>query len=148
MTENHPDARQETGNDFKLPLRVYYEDTDAAGVVYYANYLRFCERARTEYLRELGFEQQQLLAERCIGFVVKSVRAEYISPARLDDQISVNTRILQLGGASMVFEQKILRGAELLFDSSICIACVDTTRQRPTALPADLRSLLKATVQP
>jgi acyl-CoA thioester hydrolase len=147
MIENEPGARLQPGNDFKLPLRVYYEDTDAAGVVYYANYLRFCERARTEFLRGLGFEQQQLLDERRIGFVVKSVRAEYISPARLDDQLSVDTRITQLGGASMVFDQKVMRGAELLFDSSISIACVDTTRQRPTALPADLRTLLKATVQ-
>lgn len=148
MTENEPSPRPQLGNDFQLPLRVYYEDTDAAGVVYYANYLRFCERARTEFLRALGFEQQQLLVERRIGFVVKSVRAEYIAPARLDDKLIIQSRVVRMGGASMIFDQKVMRGAELLFDSSISIACVDTTRQRPTGLPADLRTLLKAIVQP
>lgn len=148
MTDNAPGARREPPTNHTLLLRVYYEDTDAAGVVYYANYLRFCERARTEFLRALGFEQQQLLCERRIGFVVKSLRGDYVSPARLDDQLGVDTRIVRLGGASMTFEQKIRRGAELLFDASISIACVDTTRQRPTPIPADLRILLKATVQP
>lgn len=128
---------------FRLPLRVYYEDTDAAGVVYYANYLRFCERARTEWLRLAGFEQQHLLIERHIGFVVKSVTADYRLPARLDDALTVVSHVCHAGRASLTFEQKVMRGAELLFDSKIIIACIDTLKQRPTAIPADLRTQLE-----
>ncbi len=129
---------------FVWPLRVYYEDTDAAGVVYYANYLRFCERARTEALRELGFEQDRLMRERALGFVVKSVAAHYLIPARLDDALRVRSHIEKLGGASLTFLQEILREEELLFTSRIIIACMDLTRQRPTSIPSELRSKLKA----
>ncbi|HRP96853.1 MAG TPA: tol-pal system-associated acyl-CoA thioesterase [Rhodocyclaceae bacterium] len=132
---------------FVLPIRVYYEDTDAAGVVYYANYLRFCERARTEWLRALGFEQRQMLAEHGVAFVVRALSADYVSSARLDDALTVETRISKLGRASLVFSQKVLRGSELLFDSLITIACVDTRRKRPASLPNPLRTLLQSRVQ-
>ena len=132
---------------FLWPLRIYYEDTDAAGVVYYANYLRFCERARTEVLRSLGFEQDRLMRENALGFVVKSVAAEYLMPARLDDTLQVRSHIEKLGGASLTFLQEILRNEELLFTSRIIIACVDLTRKRPTSIPLALRNQLKAHVQ-
>lgn len=132
---------------FVWQVRVYYEDTDAAGVVYYANYLRFCERARTEALRSLGCEQRTLMLEHGLGFVVKSVAVDYLKPARLDDALVVRSHIVQLGGASLTFAQSILRGAELLLTSRIIIACIDLARQRPASLPPELRSTLKALVQ-
>lgn len=127
-----------------LPVRIYYEDTDAAGVVYYANYLRFCERARTEWLRSLGFQQQELLHARSIAFVVRSVEARFLSAARLDDALDLVTRVVELRGASLTFEQRLFREGELLFDSRISIACVDTLRNRPTPIPQDLRTPMQA----
>lgn len=127
---------------FVHPVTVYYEDTDAAGVVYYANYLRFCERARTEALRTLGYEQQRLMQEQALGFVVSHVSADYLAPARLDDSLQVISRISKVGRASLTFLQEIVRDTERLFSSSIIIACLDMTKQRPTAIPAELRSLL------
>lgn len=139
-------AHQSFSCEFDFPLRVYYEDTDAAGIVYYANYLRFCERARTECLRDLGVEQGRMLREQGIGFVVNTMQAEYKRPARLDDALNVVTTVERLGRASLVFSQKILRNQELLFDSHISIACVDTVRQRPIAIPTELRLLLQSVV--
>lgn len=130
---------------FILPARVYYEDTDAAGVVYYANYLRFCERARTEWLRALGFEQQVMLKSCNTAFVVRSIEARYLAPARLDDALSVVSRIEDLGRASLVFAQQVLRDDQVLFDSHISVACVDTARGRPTQIPTALRASLSAT---
>lgn len=130
---------------FTISARVYYEDTDAAGVVYYANYLRFCERARTEWLRELGFEQHDMLSTHKVAFVVRSVEAEYLAPARLDDMLTIATRVCDIGRASLGFAQSVLRGEELLFDSRISVASIDTIRGRPTAIPAALRALLPDT---
>lgn len=131
-----PGATPPDGADFRLPVRVYYEDTDAAGVVYYANYLRFCERARTEWLRALGFEQQSLLADQGVGFVVRSVQADYLSPARLDDELTVVSTIAGLRKASIVFRQEIQRKGERLFAAQVVLACVDWRRQRPVAIPS------------
>lgn len=128
---------------FSLPIRVYYEDTDAAGVVYYANYLRFCERARTESLRELGFEQQTLLAGPRIAFVVRSVTADYLSPAFLDDALRVVSNLESLGGASLVFVQRVQRGDDVLFAGRFVIACVHVDRKRPVPFPTDIRSKLQ-----
>ncbi len=125
---------------FILPIRVYYEDTDAAGVVYYANYLRFCERARTEWLRELGIGQQALMDAAGIAFVVRSVKADYLQPARLDDALEIVTRIAALRRASLLFEQDILREGQLLFSAQVLIACIDHRRQKPTPIPAHLHS--------
>lgn len=132
---------------FTIAARVYYEDTDAAGVVYYANYLRFCERARTEWLRHLGLEQRGMLSEQKIAFVVHTVEARYLAPARLDDLLSVCTRVAAIGRASLDFEQTILRGEELLFTTRISVASVDTARGRPIAIPAALRALLPEPAQ-
>lgn len=127
---------------FSILVRVYYEDTDAAGLVYYANYLRFCERARTEWLRTLGFNQHRLMADAGIAFVVRSVEAQYRTPARLDDVLDVVSCISKLGGASLEFCQKIYRKEELVFSALISIACLDVARHRPTPLPSELRNRL------
>lgn len=125
---------------FTLPVRVYYEDTDAAGVVYYANYLRFCERARTEWLRSMGYDQRTLIETAGIVFVVRSVQADFKSSARLDDALEVVSSVAKPGHASLVFSQKIIRNQELILDSTVCIACVDTRTRRPCAIPPDLRT--------
>ncbi|MDP3038087.1 MAG: tol-pal system-associated acyl-CoA thioesterase, partial [Rhodocyclaceae bacterium] len=97
-----------------LTVRVYYEDTDAGGVVYYANYLKYLERARTELLRELGFEQHQLAGEAGLAFAVRSLSVEYLKPARLDDLLEVATRIEALGRAQVTFAQSVVRAEETL----------------------------------
>lgn len=132
---------------FSLPVRVYYEDTDAAGVIYYANYLRYCERARTEWLRAAGFEQQTLLTEQRLGFVVRSVAGDYLSAGMLDDALHVTTAVESLRGASLVFVQEVMRGTEVLFRGRFVIACVNLDKKRPTPLPADMRKKLEKLVQ-
>lgn len=115
---------------FSLPVRVYYEDTDAGGVVYYANYLKFYERARTDWLRAIGLEQGRLAADQNIIFVVRSVKADYLQPAVLDDLLDVVTTLGKLGHASLVFDQKIQRGGQTLFEALITIACIDRAQTR------------------
>ena len=131
----------------EIGVRVYYEDTDAAGIVYYANYLRFIERGRTEFLRALGHDQHRLMAEG-VAFAVRSVQAEYLKPARLDDLLTVDTTIVELGRAQLVFAQRIRRGDELLLDAKIRIACIDPGRGKPIPMPraihAQLATLSKA----
>lgn len=123
---------------FRLPVRVYYEDTDAAGVVYYANYLRFIERARTEWLRELGFEQQALLTSTGGGFVVRALQADYLSPARLDDALEVVTTVDSLRRARIAFNQRVMRADDRLFEARVVLAFVDWNRQKPVPLPVAL----------
>ncbi len=130
---------------FTLPVRVYYEDTDAGGVVYYANYLKFCERARTEWLRALGVSQQALIDEQALAFVVRSVQADYLASARLDDALTVATRVAMLRRASILFEQQVMRGQELLFTTRVLLASIDLHRQKPVAIPASLHALLEST---
>ena len=110
---------------FSLPLRVYYEDTDSGGVVYYANYLKFMERARTEWLRSLGFEQDELSRRDGILFVVRAARVEYLKPARFNDSLEVSVMLGRRGPASMVFQQEVRRGHEVLCSGEIKIACLD-----------------------
>jgi acyl-CoA thioester hydrolase len=129
---------------FILPVRVYYEDTDAGGVVYYANYLKFCERARTEWLRTLDLSQQTLLNEQGLAFVVRSVQADYLASARLDDALQVFTRVEALRRASILFEQKIKRGQELLFSTRVLLASIDLHRHKPVAIPTSLHALLES----
>jgi len=128
------------------PVRVYYEDTDAGGVVYYANYLRFCERARTERLRALGINQHDLRAEQGIVFVVSRVEADYLKSAELDDELLVLSTVTSVGAATMRFLQRVMRGDERLFEAVITIACVDWNRGRATRIPDTLRSLLESEV--
>lgn len=120
---------------FRLPLRVYYEDTDAGGVVYYANYLAFMERARTEWLRSIGYENQQLIDELGLVFAVRRACVDYLGPARLDDLLEVVAMISAVKRASLVFEQQILRGETLLCRGEITLVCVDRESFRPKAIP-------------
>jgi acyl-CoA thioester hydrolase len=120
---------------FTWTVRVYYEDTDAGGIVYYANYLKFFERARTEWLRSLGIHQQDLLDQHGVAFVVRSAGVEYISAARLDDELELSLRVEKLGRASIQFVQEAWRGDTLLASASVKVGCVDKAAMRPRSLP-------------
>lgn len=128
---------------FTWPVRVYYEDTDAGGVVFYANYLKFFERSRTEMLRALGYEQDELMTTEGIIFVVRSVQVDYLNPARFNDQLQVSAQIMRPGKASLTFEQLITRNEDVLCSSVIRIACLDAHTLRPKAIPENLLELLK-----
>jgi acyl-CoA thioester hydrolase len=123
---------------FDWPVRVYYEDTDAAGVVYYANYLRYMERARTEWLRALGWEQDAMREKLGVVFVVAAVEAKYRLPARLDDALVVRCRVESLKKASLVFSQDVMRGSEVLVHALIKCGTLDFATMRPTAMPETL----------
>lgn len=127
---------------FWLSLRVYYEDTDAGGVVYYANYLKYLERARTEWLRAAGYEQAEIATQRGLLFVVRAVSIEYRAPGRLDDRLDVSARVERVGRASIDFEHSIeCDGAELC-EAQVAVACLDAETFRPRVLPADLKGVL------
>jgi acyl-CoA thioester hydrolase len=125
-----------------LPIRVYYEDTDAAGIVYHASYLRFAERGRTEMLRDAGFEHAQILKDRGVAFTVISMQINFKSPAKLDELLDVKTRVVSVGGASMEMAQAIYRGEALLAEMSLKIACIDKTG-KAARLPEAVRELFK-----
>ncbi len=122
-------------------LRVYYEDTDLAGIVYYANYLRFIERARTELLREQGIDQGALRADQDVVFAVRRVAAEYLLPARFDDLLTVQTRVLRVGGARVDLDQRVLRARDLLFTAEVQIVCL-AGNGAPRRIPAEIRRKL------
>ena len=126
-----------------LDIRVYYEDTDAAGVVFYANYLKFFERGRTEWLRRLGVNQSDLAAHDQRMFVVKNAQVQYVRPARFDDLLTIHSRITRLGRASIDFAQVAVKDGETLCESTVEICCVDTRTFRPAGLPLSLRTLLQ-----
>lgn len=128
----------------KLDVRVYYEDTDAGGVVYYANYLKYLERARTELLRGLGFEQRQLAETTGLAFAVRSLSAEYLRPARLDDLLEVHSAIKDMGRAQVTFAQSIVRAGETLLTAEVRVACLDLARGKATAMPAAIHTRLSA----
>jgi len=123
---------------FSHPLRVYWEDTDAGGVVFYANYLKFFERARTEWLRSLGHSQQQLREETGAIFIVAETSIRYLRPARLDDLLAVSVEVREAGRATMLIAQQARRGGELLAEGTIRIGCVDAQTLRPRRIPIDL----------
>jgi acyl-CoA thioester hydrolase len=126
---------------FLWPVRVYYEDTDSGGVVYYANYLKFMERARTEWLRSLGLEQDRLIDEFSVLFAVRSVALDYRAPARFNDALQVSVRPFKKGRASLSFRQQVMRDAvvaeqrQLLCEGQIKIACLDVRTLRPRPMP-------------
>ena len=122
-------------SEFRWPARVYWEDTDGGGIVYYANYLRFLERARTEWLRARGFSQAELARDPGILFTVVGVQVNYRRPARLDDELVITCEPHAEGRASLRFAQRILRGAELLADADVRVACLAAATLRPTRLP-------------
>ncbi len=121
--------------NFEWPIRVYYEDTDAGGIVFYANYLKFFERARTEWLRACGIDQQRLAESAGIVFVVRRTSVDYSAPARLDDSIRIVSRIARLGRASVDFHQEAWRDAVLLASGDIRVASVDRATIRPAGIP-------------
>lgn len=123
--------------EFIWPVRVYYEDTDSGGVVYYANYLKFMERARTECLRNLGFEQDVLREKEGIIFAVRSVSIDYLKPAQFNDLLNVTSKIIKCGRASMTFKQDIMKEGEqdVLCSAEIKIACLDSNELRPCPIP-------------
>jgi len=131
---------------FFWPVRVYYEDTDAGGVVYYANYLKFFERARTERLRAIGFEQDQIRASCGVIFAVKSAQVDYIRPARFNDALVVSAKVAELKRASLSFTQAIHRGnpqGEVLCKADFRIACLSDGELRPTPIPDFLLERIK-----
>ena len=128
---------------FIWPIRVYYEDTDAGGVVFHSNYISFFERARTEMLRAMGYEQDELTVKEGIIFAVRSVQADYLSPARFNELLQVSAEVTHAKKVSLTFEQLITRGDVVLCTSIIRIACLDALTLRPKAIPENLLELLK-----
>jgi len=126
------------GNSHMFPVRVYYEDTDAAGVVYYANYLKFAERARTELLRMAGFNQSELTADEGIAFAVRHCSADFLKPARLDDALEVHTRVIEVNGASVGMMQAVKRAGADIARLRVKLACM-TPSGRPSRIPVPVR---------
>ncbi len=123
-----------------FPIRVYYEDTDMAGIVYYANYLRYIERARSDWVREIGIDQNAMRADGLV-FAVRRIEADYLSPAHFDEELQVETSVQQVTGARLVMEQVVKRGEERLFEAIVTVVCVSDTGQ-PARLPANIRRLV------
>ena len=125
--------------DFRFPVRVYWEDTDAGGVVYYASYLRFLERARSEWLRALGVDQARLMRDERLQFVVVEANVRYHRPAKFDDELVVSVRLESLRGASITMGQEVRRGDELLVSATVRAACLDADSLKPRPLPRALK---------
>ena len=123
-------------------MRVYWEDTDAGGIVYYANYLKFFERARTEWLRACGVEQGLLREQAGVIFVVADVQLRYRAPARLDDVLRITVAVREQGAASLLLQQQAWRGDTLLVEGTVRVGCVDSLRLRPARMPADVLQAL------
>lgn len=130
--------------EFRHPVRVYYEDTDAGGVVYYANYLKFMERARSEWLRALGFEQDDLMRDPGVVFAVRRVEVDYLKPARFNEALTVLARVLEHRRSSITFEHEILRAADdaVLSRGRILVVCLKAANFRPAALPPAILELV------
>ena len=138
-----PAASAVAGRPFRFNVRVYYEDTDAGGIVYYANYLKFFERARTEWLRAAGVGQRRLSEEFGLQFVVAGLQCEYRQPARLDDELAIDLRVQRAGRVSIVFAQTAWRDGETLAEATVRVGCVDTRRLAPAPLPPALVDALQ-----
>ena len=123
---------------YEWPVRVYHEDTDGAGVVYYANYLRYFERARTEWLRALGFEQTDLATQYGVVFVVRAITVEYLQPARFNDALRISVELAKVGASQIRLTQQALRGDETLVEAQVRLACVDAAAMRAVRMPAVL----------
>ena len=128
-------------NQHKIPIRVYYEDADAGGIVFYANYLKFCERGRTEHLRSVGFEHKSLKGEKGLIFVVRRLEAEYHKSAYLDDELVVRTTVTEVKNASFAMRQDVLRGGAVLFSMTVWLVCINL-EGRPVGIPDDLKKAL------
>ena len=137
-----PNAGTLDGDGHRLPLRVYYEDTDFSGVVYHASYLRFFERGRTEFIRALGIDQQALFREEGFSFAVRSLTVEFLRPARMDDILTVVTKVALLRGPTLRLDQSLLRGEEVLTTADVLVVCI--REGRIARLPAALREAVAA----
>jgi len=126
-----------------LAVRVYWEDTDAGGVVYYANYLKFMERARTEWLRALGVHQEALRAQEGVQFVVADMQVRYLAPAKLDDLLTVTVSVAEQGRASMLLEQRVWRGDTLLAQGVVRVGCVDAQTLAPKRMPVSVLDAIR-----
>jgi acyl-CoA thioester hydrolase len=135
-------TRPATALPFEARYRVYWEDTDAGGVVFYANYLKFFERARTDWLRALGISQQALRADTGAIFIVSETSVRYLAPARLDDELRVTASLSRIGRASLVFEQKAWCGARCLSEGQIRVGCVDSGTFAPVRIPKAVLDVL------
>jgi acyl-CoA thioester hydrolase len=124
--------------EFSWPIRVYWEDTDAGGVVYHANYVRFLERGRSEWLRALGIHQREMAEQRDLLFAIRAVELDFLRAAKLDDELLVRTSLRERRGASLVFDQGIWRGDELVLRARVRAVCLTASAFKPTALPEDL----------
>jgi acyl-CoA thioester hydrolase len=131
---------------FSWPVRVYYEDTDAAGVVYYANYLKYMERARTEWLRKIGFEQTDLVRQHGIVFVVRSLSTEYLAPSRFDDGLQVTVELIKVGAGQIDLVQRVLRADAVLVTAAVKLACVARETMRPTRIPQPLATRIRTEI--
>ena len=130
-------------SEFSHQLRVYIEDTDAGGIVYYVNYLRFMERARTEFMRSLGYGKDYIFSSDLM-FVVRDVAVTYTLSARLDDELDVTASVVQVRGASLIFRQSVRRRGELLAQGEVTVACVDRSSVKPRRLPTEIATQLRA----
>ena len=131
----------------KVPVRVYYQDTDAGGVVFHAQYLAFMERARSELLNELGFDVAKMAGEMRVLFLVYEIRARYHAPARLNDMLAVSADVVKMGRASLVFRHRVERGGELLVEAEVTLALVDRDRMKPVRMPETLAEKLQQALQ-
>ncbi|MEO8104183.1 MAG: tol-pal system-associated acyl-CoA thioesterase [Betaproteobacteria bacterium] len=131
---------------FDFPQRIYFEDTDAGGVVYHAHYVKFLERARTEWLRYLGFTSSELERKYKMLWVVSEMAVEFVKPARLDDSVNISVAIENLGRVRCTFHQEIRRGEETLVKARVLVACVSADGFKPIEIPADIRKKMEATV--
>jgi acyl-CoA thioester hydrolase len=137
-------ARVAAHSTFRFPVRVYYEDTDAAGVVYYANYLKFMERARTEWLSSLGFDLAVVEREHGIVFAVHRVEIDFRKPAQLSDRLDVTLTLVEIRRARLVADQAVKRNAEILTHARVTLACLDPSNWRPARIPAPLAARMEA----
>ena len=128
---------------FTLPVRVYFQDTDAGGVVYHASYVNFMERARTEWLRGFGYSNAGLMKELGVVFVVRSLKMDYLKPALLDDLLSITAKVKELGRSRLSLVQSVLRGDELLTEAEVHLVCVSMATFKPVSVPEILRDQLK-----
>ena len=129
---------------FSVTYRVYYEDTDAGGIVYHANYLRFCERVRTEYLRNLKVSQSDLVRDDKVIFVVRRCEIDYLFPARLDDLIEVSAEVTKTSATSLIMHQEVRKEDKLLAAMDVVIVCIDSETYRPKKIPENLKNLFDA----
>ena len=129
---------------FSLPIRIYFEDTDSGGVVYHSNYLKFMERARTEWLRSIGIDQRHLKQDHQIMFVVHRIDIQFKLPARFNDDLIVKSELKNIGSSKIEFRQMIYRNDEMLIDANVDIACIDSEKFKPVRIPPTIKQTMES----